>query len=93
MKARVTGSVLAIAAATLFLANTAGAQEAASSPSTSEAKPAQVKCMAGNDCAGQSACKTATSAGPHQNNCKGQGFVMTSTEKECKDKGGHEEKM
>ena len=93
MKSGVTGTILAMAAATMFLAGAANAQEAAGSSSSSGAKPAQVKCMGGNDCSGQSACKTATSQGPHQNSCKGQGFLMTSTEKECKDKGGHAEKM
>ena len=93
MKAGVTGTILAMAAATMFLAGTANSQEAAGSSSSSSAKPAQVKCVGANDCSGTSACKSATSPGPGQNSCKGQGFVMTSSDKECTDKGGHVEKM
>jgi hypothetical protein len=90
MKAGVTGTVVAIAAATMFLAGSGHAQES----KTQGAQQAQVKCVGGNDCAGQSACKTASNPkGPGQNSCKGQGFVMTKTEKECKDKGGKVEKM
>jgi hypothetical protein len=85
MKTKVAGTILAVAAATMFMASATHAQEATSS---SSGQQAQVKCVGANDCKGQSACKTATSAGPGQNSCKGQGLAMTSTKKECTDKGG-----
>jgi hypothetical protein len=83
------GAILATAAAMMFMANPSFAQQA--NPSSSQ--PAKVKCIAGNDCKGKSACKTAMSAGPGQNSCAHQGLVMTLSEQECKDKGGHVEKM
>jgi hypothetical protein len=86
MKAGVSGAVLAMAAATMFLASTVHAEEAASSATSQQA---QVKCLGANDCKGQSACKTATSTGPGENSCKGQGLIKTQSEDECKSKGGH----
>jgi hypothetical protein len=83
MKVGVTGTALAIAAATLFLASHAQAQESGGSAGGA----AQVKCVGGNDCKGKSACKTATNAGgPGQNSCKGQGMVMASSDDDCKAK-------
>lgn len=83
-RATATGAVLATAVGLMFLANPAMAQSTQSG-STPEAK---VKCIGLNDCKGKSACKTASSPGPGQNSCNGQGLVMTSTEQECWDKGG-----
>jgi hypothetical protein len=80
-----TGAMLASAVALAFLARPSYAQ----GTSGSDAQQAQVKCLAGNSCKGQSACKTASSPGPGQNSCKAQGFVMTSSTRECTDKGGH----
>ncbi len=77
--------MLASAVALAFLATPSHAQES----SGSSQQPAQIKCLGGNSCAGNSACKTATSPGPGQNSCKGQGFVMTASAQECTDKGGH----
>ncbi len=78
------GAILATAVAMMFAANPALAHEAGSSSS----QAAKVKCLGANDCKGKSACKTATSPGPGQNSCAGKGLIMTSSEKECKDKGG-----
>jgi hypothetical protein len=83
-KTAATGAILATAVAVMFMANPSFAQGTTSSSS----QPAKVKCTGANDCKGKSACKTATSPGPGQNSCKGQGLTMTSTEQECKDKGG-----
>ena len=47
----------------------------------------QVKCVGGNSCKGQSACKSTQNDCKGKNACKGQGFVQTSTQ-DCKDKGG-----
>lgn len=87
-KTVVTGMVLAAAAGLMFMATPILAAESTPTP-----QQAKVKCLGGNDCSGQSACKTATSAGPGQNSCKGQGFVMTKTAQECKEKGGHVAEM
>jgi len=83
-KATMAGAVLAAAVGLMFLANPALAQGTGSGSS----QQAKVKCIGANDCKGKSACKGAASPGPGQNSCKGQGLVMTSTEQECKDKGG-----
>jgi len=87
-----SGTILATTVALMFMAKPSLAQE--SSPSS--AQPAQVRCLAANDCKGLSACKTVSgevgsypaSAGPHQNSCKGQGMIYTKTEDECTGKGG-----
>lgn len=83
-----SGAALATTVGLMFLAHPVFAQ---GSPSSGQ--PAQVKCVGANDCKGKSACKTASSPGPGQNSCKGQGLAMTSTEQECTDKGGHVAKM
>jgi Spy/CpxP family protein refolding chaperone len=83
-KTTVAGAVLATAVGLMFLANPAMAQ----APESGATPQAKVKCVGANDCKGKSGCKTASSPGPGQNSCKGQGLVMTSTEQECKDKGG-----
>jgi len=71
-----SGATLAAAAATLFLAGSV--VSAVSTP----ANAAQGKCMAGNACKGQSACKGSANSCKGQNACKGQGFSATS-EKAC----------
>ena len=67
-----SGATLAAAAATLFLAGSV-----VSTVST-PANAAQGKCMAGNACKGQSACKGSANACKGQNACKGTGFSMAS---------------
>jgi hypothetical protein len=84
-KGVVSGAILATGVALLFMANPSFAQEATAPPASQQAK---VKCVGANDCKGKSACKTATSPGPGQNSCSGKGLAMTSSEQECKDKGG-----
>jgi uncharacterized membrane protein len=80
-KSKLAGAALATAVA-LMLAGSA-VQAAGDSSSSS-----QVKCMGGNSCKGQSACKSASNDCQGQNSCKGKGFVMTTSAKECQDKGG-----
>ena len=75
-----SGTTLAVAAATLFLA---GAVVTTSSP----ANAAQGKCMAGNACKGQSACKGGANSCKGLNACKGTGFSMSSPAK-CAATGG-----
>jgi uncharacterized membrane protein len=84
-KTRLRGAVLATAVAVLFagsIANAAG--DSSGAP--------QVKCLGGNSCKGQSACKTTSSGCQGQNACKGKGFVMTASSKECEKDGGKPEK-
>src|SRR2546421_10414718 len=76
-----SGATLAAAAATLFLAGSV-----MSTVSTS-ANAAAGKCMAGNACKGQSACKGSANSCKGQNACKGQGFSATS-EEACAAMGG-----
>jgi len=74
-----SGVTLAVAAATLFMAGAA--------MQTADAQAAKGKCMVGNACKGQSACKGGASACKGQNACKGQGFSMTDA-KSCAAAGG-----
>jgi hypothetical protein len=76
-----SGATLAAAAATLFLAGSV--MSTVSTP----ANAAQGKCMAGNACKGQSACKGAANSCKGLNACKSQGFSMAS-EKQCSTTGG-----
>jgi len=76
-----SGATLAAAAAALFLAG------AVVSTVSSPANAAAGKCMAGNACKGQSACKGAENACKGMNACKGNGFSMAS-EKQCVSMGG-----
>jgi hypothetical protein len=76
-----SGTALAVAAATLFLAGTA-----VTTLSTT-AHAADGKCVGANACKGQSACKGASNSCKGQNACKGQGFAMMSS-KDCAAAGG-----
>lgn len=80
MTTKISGTMLAAAAAAMFLAGpvvTAGTAQAA-----------DVKCVGANACKGQSACKSATNECKGLNACKGQGFIMTDTAKHCLEVGG-----
>ncbi len=83
-----TGAVLAPAVGLMFLARPVLARE-----SSTSGHQAQVKCVGANDCKGKSSCKSAQNDCKGQNSCKGKGFIETSTDKECTDKGGRVEKM
>jgi hypothetical protein len=72
---KVTGTVLATAAAALFLSGCATSESKPAS-SGSSASAAQVKCVGVNACKGRSSCKTSASACKGQNACKAQGFVL-----------------
>ena len=84
---RITGAALATAVALLFVGNAMAADS-----SSSAASSAQVKCVGGNACKGQSECKSASSSCKGTNACKGKGYVMASNEKDCKAAGGTVEK-
>ena len=81
-----TGGILAAAVGAMFLTTPVFAQD-----SSSGASQASVKCVGGNSCKGQSACKGGNHSCKGLNSCKGQGFVETSSAQECTDKGGHPE--
>jgi hypothetical protein len=84
-----TGTMIALAAGTLFAAacasKTAGSQP--TTPNTAE-RTAAVHCMGANACKGQASCKTDKNACKGQNGCKGQGWVETASADECTTKGG-----
>jgi hypothetical protein len=83
-KSALGGAMLATAVALMFTGSAMAADSAGSATT-----PAQVKCVGGNSCKGQSACKTATSGCAGQNSCKGKGYVMTSSAQQCVKQGGH----
>ena len=86
-KAKLTGAMLATAVALIFAGNSVYAADS-TDPS---AESSQVKCVGGNSCKGQSACKGASSDCKGQNACKGKGYVMTPSAKECVAAGGKPE--
>jgi hypothetical protein len=84
-KGKVTGAMLATAVALTFMGSAVLAADSSSSATS------QVKCVGGNSCKGQSACKSASSDCKGQNACKGKGYVMTPSAKECVAAGGKPE--
>ncbi len=84
------GAMLAAAVGVIFLSMPTLAQN---SPSSSGSSKAQVKCVGGNSCKGQSSCKTASTGCMGQNSCKGKGWVVTLSSGDCTAKGGHPEKL
>ncbi len=82
-KSKMSGAAIAAAVAMMMASGAIAADT-----STSSATPAQVKCIGGNSCKGQSSCAGAANSCKGQNSCKGKGFVMTTSAKECLDKGG-----
>jgi hypothetical protein len=76
-----SGFALAAAAAALFSAGTIMLAPMA-------AQAADVHCVGGNACKGQSACKSASNECKGLNACKGQGFTMLPDEAACTAAGG-----
>ena len=70
-----SGAAIAAAAATLFLAG------AVATTGSTPANAAMGKCMAGNACKGQSACKGGNHSCKGLNACKGQGFSAMTKDK------------
>jgi hypothetical protein len=85
-----TGTMIAIAAASLFAAGCNNKSD--DSPATKAApaveKAAKVHCQGINDCKGKSGCKSTANACAGQNGCKGKGYVDVASDDECKTKGG-----
>lgn len=92
-KGKLTGALLATAVGLLFTARPLPAdQNQAKSPDQGQSQ-AQLKCLGGNSCKGQSACMSAANSCKGQNACKGKGFVITASAEECTRKGGHVQKQ
>ena len=83
-KTKVSGAILATVVGVMFAAQPLIAQDSSGSQ-------AQVKCVGGNSCKGQSACATASNSCKGQNSCKGKGWA-TTTSAECTQKGGQIDK-
>jgi len=83
---KLSGFALASAAA-LMLTACGGEGDQAASAEAGAATEATVHCSGINQCKGQSACTTATSACKGQNACKTQGWVE-KTQAECDAAGG-----
>ncbi len=81
------GNAVAIAAATLVLANSAQAGDEKKADKKADKK---IKCLGGNECKGKGACGNAD--GTHncggKNECKGKGWSMVATADECTKAGG-----
>jgi uncharacterized membrane protein len=75
-----TGILMATAVAALFMSGAVLAAEGS-------AEEAKVHCAGINSCKGTSECKTGTNECKGKNACSGKGFIST-TEKECTEKGG-----
>jgi hypothetical protein len=86
MSKKITGTALAMAAASLFASGMMMA------PLAQAADAAGVHCAGGNSCKGSSECKTAKNDCKGMNSCKGQGWVTMKNAKECKEAGGKVEK-
>ncbi len=80
---KATGVIIAATVSALF----ATACIADTTTTTTTTAPS-VKCMGGNACKGQGACKTANNACKGMNTCKGQGMTMTNTATDCTNAGG-----
>lgn len=80
-KVKLSGVVIATAVGLMFMAQ---------APVTADDNAsAQVKCVGGNSCKGQSACQTASTSCKGQNSCKGKGWIMTPSASACTQAGGH----
>jgi hypothetical protein len=79
------GAVIAAAVAGLFVAGHAVAAE------NGGGEAAKVKCVGGNACKGKGACQSADHSCAGENSCKGKGWIMTSSDADCKAKGGKPE--
>ena len=83
-KIKTSGAVLATVVGLMFAAQPVLAQE-----SSSQSGQANVKCIGGNSCKGQSACQSAQNSCKGQNSCRGKGWITTASTQDCTQKGGH----
>lgn len=83
-----TGTMIALAAASLFAAACSKSPDTKSTMPTGGEKSASVHCMGVNSCKGQGSCKSAQNACKGQNSCKGTGMTDAASAEECTAKGG-----
>jgi len=84
-KLKITGALLATAVGVLFTTQPLFADN------SQPGQAAQVKCVGGNSCKGQSECATKANSCKGQNACKGKGFITTSSTQQCQQLGGKPE--
>ncbi len=84
-----TGTIIALAAGSLFAAACSKSSDSKSTmPAAGGEKTAAVHCVGINSCKGQGSCKSAKNACKGQNSCKGEGMMDTASADECTTKGG-----
>ena len=83
-----TGTMIALAAGSLFVAACSKNEAKPTTPAPAEKMAAAVHCMGINSCKGQGSCKSAKNACKGQNSCKGEGMTDTATAEDCTGKGG-----
>jgi uncharacterized membrane protein len=79
-KIKMSGAILATIVGVMFAAQPLIADDNSGSQ-------AQVKCIGGNSCKGQSACATEATSCKGKNSCKGKGWINT-TSSDCTQRGG-----
>lgn len=88
MKSLRSGTMIALAAASLFAAACSNKTSEKRTNGAAGEQAAKVHCQGVNECKGHGACKSAANACAGQNGCKGKGFVEVATDDECKTRGG-----
>jgi len=83
-----TGTLIALAAGSLFAAACSKSMDSPSTTPTMSEKTATVHCMGINSCKGHGSCKSAKNACKGQNSCKGEGMTDTASAEDCTGKGG-----
>ena len=78
----IRGAAIAAAVGALLASGSVQAEE------KTDAKKSDVKCAGVNACKGQGACAGKDNSCGGHNGCSGKGWIHTSSEKKCKDKGG-----
>jgi hypothetical protein len=81
-KRKLTGALLATAVGVLFTTQPLFAENPQQGQAT------QVKCFGANSCKGQSECASKANSCKGQNSCKGKGWVSTSSNQQCQERGG-----
>ena len=82
VKDSIRGAAIAAAVGALLAAGAVKAEGKA------DAKHGEVKCAGVNGCKGQGACAGKDNSCGGHNGCQGKGWIHTTTEQECKAKGG-----
>jgi hypothetical protein len=83
-----TGTLIALAAGSLFAAACSKGMDSPSTTPTMGEKTAAVHCMGINSCKGHGSCKSAKNACKGQNSCKGEGVMNTASAEDCTSQGG-----